>query len=158
MGRLGENGYKGVFSLALVAGLVLIVVGWRSSTPALVYVPPFGLQLFATGLLYLALLLFVVSGRPSRLKRVLRHPQLTSVALWGLAHLLLNGDSRSLVLFGGLAIWAVIEIFAINRRDRDWEKPAPPPWSIELVTVLVTAVVIAVVVYIHPWIAGVPAR
>ena len=61
LGRLGENGYKGTFSLLLIAGLALIVIGWRSTLPAFVYMPPESLQLPALGLIYLGFLLFVVN-------------------------------------------------------------------------------------------------
>jgi uncharacterized membrane protein len=155
-GRLGENGYKATFSLLLLAGLALIIMGWRGAVPAFVYRPPAALQLPALLLIYAGFLLFVVSNRQSRLRRIIRHPQLTGVALWGIAHLILNGDSRSLLLFGGLTLWAIIEIFAINRRDGEWVKADAPGWGTELVTVVITAVVIGVVIWAHPWLAGVP--
>ena len=37
----------------------------------------------------------------------LRHPMLTGVVVWAVAHLLVNGDVASLVLFGWLGLWAV---------------------------------------------------
>ncbi len=154
--RLGENGYKGLFSLSLLLGMGLIVLGWRSTLPSLVYLPPAGLYPLALTLMVLAFLLMVISGRPSRLKQVLRHPQLTGVFLWGLGHLLVNGEQRSVLLFGALALWAVVEMIAINRRDGAWVKPGPAPWSTDLISVVITGVVVAVVIFIHPWIAGVP--
>mgnify|MGYP001817305979 CR=1 FL=1 len=157
-GRLGENGYKGSFSLLLLAALALIVFGWRSAQPTMIYQPLPVLHQAGISLLNLAFLLLVVSTRPSRLRLIFRHPQLTGVLLWGVAHLLLNGDSRSLVLFGGLACWSVVEIIAINRREGAWVKTAPPAWSTELVTLLITAVVIVGIMAIHPWIAGMPVH
>ena len=156
--RAGENGYKGIFSVALLIGMGLIIAGWRSTLPALVYFPSPDLRHVAMGRLVLAFLLMVVSGRPSQLKRIVRHPQLTGVLLWGIAHLMLNGENRSVTLFGGLALWALVEIFAINRREGQWVKQEPPPWRTDMVTLLITAVVVAVVIFIHPWIAGVPIR
>ena len=97
----------------------------------------------------------VVSTRPSRLRRVVRHPQLSGVALWGIAHLLLNGDSRALLLFGGMTVWAVVEILAINHRDGNWVKPEAPGAATELVNLLIAAGVVALLVYLHPWLAGV---
>ena len=155
---VGENGYKGIFSLLLLAALGLIVIGWRSTLPSLLYLPPAALHQPALGILLLAFLLFVVSNRKSRLRRVVRHPQLTGVALWGIAHLLLNGEDRSVLLFGGLTLWAIGEIIAINRRDGEWVKDEIPGWGSEVVTVVVTAAVVAVLVAIHPWLSGVPIR
>ncbi len=158
LGRLGENGYKATFSLLLLAGLGLIIMGWRSTSPTYLYPPPAGLYLPAMALIYLGFLLFVVSNRKSRLRRLIRHPQLTGVALWGIAHLMLNGDNRSLALFGGLTLWAVAEIIAINRREGAWVKDEPPGWGTELVTLAITVVVIGVVIWAHPWLAGVTIR
>ncbi len=154
--KLGEGGYKGLFSLSVLAALVLIVLGWRSATPQFIYLPVIALKPLGLGLVIVALLLFVVSGRPSRLRRVLRHPQLTGVIVWAGAHLLLNGDSRSLVLFGGLGLWALLEILLINRRDGVWIKDEVPGWGTELATLGATAVVVGVLIFVHPWIAGVP--
>jgi uncharacterized membrane protein len=156
MTKMGEGGYKGIFSLLLLASFALMIVGWRSSTPALVYAPPAGLHIPALILVALGFLVMGASNRSSRLRLFIRHPQLTGVAMWGVAHLLLNGENRSVLLFGALALWAVIEMFAINRREGVWIKEPPPGWGSEFITLLVGLVVIGVVVAIHPWISGVP--
>ena len=113
--KMGEGGYKGTFSLLLLAGLVLIVLGWRSAVPAGLYAPPAALHGPALGALYIAFLLMVTSSRNSRLLQWIRHPQLTGVTVWALAHLVLNGDSRSVLLFGTLGIWAIVEMIAVFR-------------------------------------------
>lgn len=156
MQRLGEGPYKGIFSLLLLAALALIIVGWRDVEPVPVYPPPESLHVFALGLLGVAFLLMAASARNSRLRLLIRHPQLTGVALWGIAHLMLNGDNRSLVLFGGMALWAAVEIVAINRREGVWIKGSPPSWGAELVTLCIAAITVAVVVVVHPWISGLP--
>ena len=116
MQRLGEGGYKGLFSLALLAGIGLIVFGWRSTLPSLVYLPPADLYPLALALMVLAFLLMVISGRPSRLKQILRHPQLTGVFLWGIAHLLVNGDRASTYFFGCFALLALAGMPLIDRK------------------------------------------
>ena len=153
--RLGENAYKGLFSLLVLAALALVVLGWRGAVPQYIYAPPVPAQHPAMLLLVLAIGLMVVSSRPSRLRRLIRHPQLTGVALWGIAHLLLNGDSRALVLFGGMSIWAIVEIVAINRRDGVWIKDSVPPVQADVINLLITAIVVALLIIAHPWIAGV---
>lgn len=154
--RLGANAYKGVFSLLILGSIVLIVFGWRSTAPQYLYNAPVALQAPALFLLVVAFWLFVVSSRPSRIHQLLRHPQLTGVGLWAVAHLLLNGDNRSLVLFAGMAVWALLEMFAINRRDGAWIKPNVTSLSADVINLVITAIVVAVLVYVHPWIAGVP--
>ena len=154
--KLGEGGYKGTFSLLLLLSFALIIIGWRSTLPELVYLPSPALKHPAMGLVILAFLLFVISNRPSRIRQWIRHPQLTGVALWSCAHLLLNGDNRSLLLFSGMGIWAVIEIIAINRRDGDWRKPEVPGGMTEIVSFAITLVVVGIVIAVHPYIAGMP--
>ena len=156
--RLGESGYKGLFSLLVAAGLVLMVVGWRSALPQAIYAPPAQLHTPALIGMLLAFWLLVVGSRNSRLRQIIRHPQLSGVLLWALCHLLLNGDSRSLLLFGSFAIWAALEMLTISRHEGPWQKPEPPAWSSELVTVLATGLLVAVTIWAHPWFAGMPVR
>ena len=154
--KLGEGGYKGTFSLLLLLSFALIIVGWRSIQPELAYLPSPALKHPAMGLVVLAFFLFVISNRPSRARQWIRHPQLTGVALWSCAHLLLNGDNRSLLLFAGMGIWAIIEIIAINKRDGDWLKPEVPGGMTELISVVITVAIIGIVIAIHPYITGMP--
>jgi uncharacterized membrane protein len=153
--RLGEGGYKGVFSLLLLASFAMIIIGWRSAHPTHLYVPPSVLHKVAFGLMFSAFLLLAVSSRKSRLRLVIRHPQLTGVALWGISHLLLNGDSRSVALFGGMTLWALIEIVAINKRQGVWVKGETPSWGAEGVSVIIAVITVGVIIYIHPWLSGV---
>jgi len=153
--RLTENGYKGLFSLLLLASFGLMIGGWRSATPTFVYTPVESLRSMALILMLLAFLLLAISNRKSYLRRWIRHPQLTGVALWGFAHLLLNGDSRSVMLFGGMMVWAITEIVVISRRDGVWQKTDSPSWGYELGNLAIAALVVAIVLYAHPWLSGV---
>ena len=62
--RLGENGYKGIFSLLILGSIALIVFGWRSAVPQYLYTPPAAMQAPALFLLVVAFWLMVVSSRP----------------------------------------------------------------------------------------------
>jgi uncharacterized membrane protein len=156
--RLGEGGYKGIFSLLLLGSFALMIMGWRNSTPVMLYGTPELLHRLAICLLVVAFWLMTASATPSRIRSAVRHPQLTGVALWGVSHLMLNGDSRALILFGGLASWSIVEIIAISRREGVWIKAEKPGWGAEITTLLVTAASVALFVYLHPWISGVPVR
>jgi uncharacterized membrane protein len=153
--RIGEGPYKGLFALTIVVSVVLMVIGWRSTPPSHVYAPP-SWGRWATNLgMLIGLALFVASAVPTNLKRVLRHPQLTGVLVWGIAHLVSNGAQRSIILFGGLALWTVLAMASINRRDGAWQKPEPLPISAELKPVVGGLVLFAVIWLVHPWLAGV---
>ncbi len=154
--KLGFNAYRGMFSLSVLAALALIVFGWRSSQPSSVYLPAESLRPVALLLMVLAFLCLGASGRATRIARLIRHPQLTGLLIWSISHLLSNGDSRSLILFGGMGLWAALEMVLISRREGDWQKPQAPSWTKEVLGVAITLGVMAVVMLIHPWIAGVP--
>ena len=50
--------------------------------------------------------------------------QLLGTLLWACAHLAVNSEARSLVLFGGIGLWALVSIIWISVRD--WQqKPRP---------------------------------
>ena len=153
--RVGENPYKGIFSLALVVAVTFMVVGWRSAIPQLVYLPPSWGTPLTSILMLVAIMLFGAANQPTRIKRYIRHPQLTGMAVWSGSHLLSNGDSRSLVLFGGLGIWALIEMMLINKREGPWKRPYGPALSVEIRGIVISAVVFFLLVYLHPYFAGV---
>ncbi len=48
--------------------------------------------------------------------RVTRHPFLNGVALWAVAHLLANGDTASLIMFGGLLILSTVGMWHIDKK------------------------------------------
>jgi uncharacterized membrane protein len=154
IGRLGEGPYKGLFALTIVASLVLIVVGWRSTLPSALWHPPAAMRHVTMLLMPFAVILFVSARAPTDIKQFIRHPQLAGVKLWAVAHLLSNGELRSVVLFGGLLAWAVLEVIFINRRDDAWVKPAPVGAAKTLLGVVIGLVLTAVLLYVHPWIAG----
>ncbi len=129
----------------------------RSTLPTAIYSTPAWGRAAANVLVFIALLLFAASGMTTNIKRVIQHPQLTGVAIWGAAHLLSNGDLRSLVLFGGLGLWAIAAILFINRRDGAWGKPEPQPLAGEWKPLVAAMVGFAVLYLLHPYIAGVSA-
>ncbi len=152
---MGEGPYKGVFSLAMLASIVLMVIGWRAAGPEFVYEPPAWGALAAAPLMLIAIILAAVAQGKSNIRRFLRHPQLTGVVVWGVAHLLANGDLRSIVLFGGLAVWALIEIPIINARAGAWEKPPKSPIMADIRPIVISIVLYAVLVFAHPYLFGV---
>lgn len=156
--RFGEKVYTALFSVVILSSLALIVFGWRSATPTFLYVLPDIVRPIAMILLVLAFLLFGAAKHQTRIKRVVRHPQLTSVIVWSSAHLLVNGDSRSVTLFACLGAWAILEIIFINKREGPWVKPDAPSWKIEIKGILISIAIFFVAFLLHPYIAGVSLR
>ncbi len=154
--RLGENGYKGAFSVLMLGAMALMIFGWRSAVPQSIYIPPPALRPVAIGLTILGFVLMAAANHPTRIGRIVRHPQLTGVLLWAVAHLLANGDSRSVVLFGGFTAWCILMILLINKRDGAFQKPEPPSWAVEIIGVVIGLVIAGAFIWGHKWVAGVP--
>lgn len=147
--QLGAGPYKGLFSLDIVIALVLIVVGWRSSAVTPVYTPPLSVGPWILVLMLISVVLFAAASMPTNIKRRIRHPQMTAVIAWSLAHLLSNGDSRSVVLFGGLGLWAMLEIVMINRRDGAWTVPQAVSRNRDLAVLLLGGAAFLALMYFH---------
>lgn len=125
---LGEKG-KGVVALAIGVGVVLMVIGYRGAVFSPVYTPMAGMGHLNNLLMLFAVYAMGVGSVKGQLSAKLRHPMLLGVVIWSVGHLLVNGDLASLVLFGGIGIWAVVEILVINRSEGTWSRPTPGPWS-----------------------------
>jgi uncharacterized membrane protein len=156
--RMGLNPYKGIFSLLIIAGVLLIVLGWRATDPVYFYHPPPGMRHGAMLLVVIGFILMVAASFPkTRIKRFLRHPQLTGVLLWAIAHLFVNGDSRSLLVFGSIAAWCVVSMLLINRRDGAWIKPAVVQgWGREALIPVIGIALSLLVVRFHQYLSGIP--
>jgi uncharacterized membrane protein len=153
--KLGEQPYRGVFSLVIVLSLVMMVFGWKNATPSAIYVPPMGPGGVPAILVLLGLVLFFASQMNGHIKRIIRHPQMAGTILWSVAHLLTNGDSRSVALFGGMAIWALFEIVMINRREGPRTGSQTASGKFDLIAVVIGGVVFAVVGHFHLQLFGV---
>jgi len=155
--KFGEGPYKGLFAIDIIIALALIVFGWKAAIPTTIYAPPFPGSSFPAASLIFAVVLFVASRTPNNLKRYVRHPQLTAVFCWSAGHLLTNGDSRSIVLFGGFAVWAILEGLMLNKRDGEWQRPDSVPMLKDVITGAVATVVFVIIIYFHAALFGVSA-
>jgi uncharacterized membrane protein len=153
--KLGENPYKGIYSLLILASLVMIVFGWKGTVSSAMYSPPVGPGIIPSALVFLGLVLFFASQMGGHLKRLLRHPQMIGTFLWALAHLLTNGDSRSVTLFGSLAVWALLEIVLCNRRDGPRKESPSASGRADLIAVVIGGIAFALLGHFHLRLFGV---
>jgi len=147
--RLGENGYKGIFTLIAVTGLVLIVMGYRHADISQLYAPPdWGRRL--TGLLMIfSLILFAAANMPGNIKRVTRHPMLWGLFVWSVAHLLANGTTAAVALFGGLGVFALLAMLSANLRGAK-KQVHRVPVSKDVITAVAGLVVYVAIRFFHP--------
>jgi uncharacterized membrane protein len=120
--QIGAWPWKGLHSVAAIAGFVLIVIGFgmARAQPQLLYSPPDWLRhlnaLFTLVAFVLVAAAYVPRNHP---KAKLGHPMLAGVKLWALGHLLAIGYLHDVVLFGAFLAWAVADFAVSRRRDRE---------------------------------------
>lgn len=148
--RMGDAS-KGLFAVMILLSVVLMTIGYQNYTGTFFWGRNAALVGINNLLMLVAVYLFAASGARTRVTKFIRHPQLTAFKAWALAHLLVNGDTASFILFGGLLAWAVVEVIVINRQT---ERPAPAevyPVRKEVTALVATVVVFAVISAVHVW-------
>lgn len=119
--RLGEGAWKGMYTVASLAGLGLIVWGFglARQQPVVLWVPPAAMRHVAALLVLVAFILLAAAYVPrNAIKARLHHPMVLGVKTWAFAHLLANGRLADLLLFGAFLAWAVACFIAARKRDR----------------------------------------
>lgn len=147
---LGDKGKLLVTVLSL-AGIVLMVVGYRGADWVPVYTPLPGMGHANNTLMLVSLFLFGVGGTKGTLYPKLRHPMLWGTVVWAVAHLLVNGDQASIVLFGGMLIWALLDRQLINR-SAAWVAPTNGRGiKGDAMNLVGTVLLLGIIAMIHQW-------
>ena len=153
-----EYAWKGIYSVVSLVGLVLLIRGYGDMrlSATVFYVSPMWLRHVSALLLLPVFILFIAPYFPSRINRVMKHPQLVAVKLWALAHLLVNGSSADLMLFGAFLIWAVVDRISVKRRPvREVPHIRESTANIVIVIVLGLGLYVAFALWLHGALIGV---
>ncbi|MEE2860161.1 MAG: NnrU family protein [Pseudomonadota bacterium] len=152
---MGERG-RAMITGILVLAVILMVIGYQGADGAFFWGPNPALVGINNLLVLVAFYLFAAAGMKTKVTHYTRHPMLWGFSLWAVAHLLVNGDVPSFVLFGGLLAWALVEMIAINRSSA-WVRPAGPfPARKEAMAAAGAVIVMVVVGLIHGWVGPWP--
>ena len=160
--RIGEVPYKIVYSLIAILGIALIAWGYgeyRATGWIQVWNPPAFMRHVTVALMWPSIVCIAAAYSPGHIKTKLKHPMLVGVKLWAFAHLLANGDLGSIVLFGSVLAWAVVDRISLKRRTDPGAPPIPiGGWKNDVVAVIAgTLVYLALGFVFHPLVIGVPA-
>jgi uncharacterized membrane protein len=139
-GRIGQGPYMGLFSLVSIAGLVWLGLAFGAARTAPDNEAFWGVTPATRDIqiaLQLLAMLLIVPGlttpnptsvrqegaldRPDVIKgmlRITRHPFLWGVAIWAAGHLLVNGRTASILLFGSLLALALFGTASIDAKRR----------------------------------------
>ncbi len=161
LARLGEGGYKALYSLVAIVGIALIAEGfslYRATEWTDIWYPPRAFRHITLALMLPAIILIVAAYIRGRIYTKLKHPMLAGVKLWAAAHLLANGDLGSIILFGSVLAWAVYDLISLKHR----EDAGSPPIPVGGIGNDAIAVGVGIVAYLalalvfHPLVIGVP--
>ena len=158
--RIGENPWKGIYSLLSIAGFVLLVWGYGQARQqgVVLFEPPLFMRYLAGLLMLISLVLLAAAYVPGNLiKARLGHPMIIGVKVWAFAHLLANGRLADVVLFGAFLAWAIVDFIAARKRDRAAGTVYPQGDELRTVLTVVAGVVVwaVFVAGLHQWLIGV---
>jgi uncharacterized membrane protein len=155
--RMGRS-YKGLYSVLSLVGFVAMIWGFDSMRPwPQIWQPPVWTHHIAMTLMLPVFILLVSAYAPTGyIKKFVRHPMLTAIKLWALAHLTANGDLGGMILFGAFLIYAVVDRIALKRRGDLGPANAEPNIFGDLIAVAIGAAAYpAFLFYLHPVLFGV---
>lgn len=154
--KMGEMPYKGLFSLVVLVSVLLIVFGWRSIDSVTPLYDFYNIGIIPAFFMLLAgFVLMTAANFRNNFKRVVRHPQLAGFSLWALAHLLVNGDLRTTVLFGTMFVWSIASIVMLSKRDGAFVRPPKQLPHKGVMVFAIASVVFIGAVLGHVYITGV---
>ena len=136
--RLGDKGWKGLYTVVSLIGFVLIVWGFSLARqqPVVLWPAIRGMNHAAAALMLIAMILLAAAYVPrNHLKAKLQHPMTLSVKTWAFAHLIANNTLADLMLFGSFLVWSILVFRAARRR------PGPVVAAPTLAGTLATVVV-----------------
>ena len=154
---IGENPYKGLFSVIALAGIVLMVVGYSRAELAQAFNPPIWGRTATAVFMLVSLILFAAANMPGNIKRITRHPMLWGLVLWAIGHVLSNGDRASLILFAGLGVFGLLAMLSANLRGaiRQTNKVS---YVKDIMIIVAGTIAYVALVFAHPYFAGVAVR
>ncbi len=154
---LGKAAY-GVSAVIIILGVVLMVLGYRAADTTFLWIGPAFFTHINNLLMLFAIFTYMATITPRGTAWVVgnvKNPQLTGFKIWAFAHLLVNGDIASIVLFGGLLAWAVVEVILIKRQGEKFDRSKAKVKS-PVVHAAISLGVFIVIGGVHMWIGPSP--
>jgi uncharacterized membrane protein len=156
--RLGESGWKGLYTVLSLSAFALLCYGYGLAHAAsqVLYTPPANLRHLAYAVLLPVFPLMFSVYLPGHLKAKAKHPLLLATKLWATAHLLVNGNLADVLLFGGFLAWAVADRISVERRPPTPVVLGPHAGRNDLLSIVAGLAVYGLfVVWLHRMLIGV---
>ena len=116
--QLGRQNWRLLHAAVAIIGLVTTIMGYgyaRYSAEWLWYPPVWTRHLAALLVLFSFILMASAAMPYSKIKSWVSYPMALGIKLWAFAHLISNGTTADVVLFGAFLVWAICN-YAISRR------------------------------------------
>ncbi len=124
VGVAGAGGFMGIYSVVALGSLAWAGELWKVVRPDRLWEAPVAVHWLAVAAMLLASVLFVGSvtapnpalmgggvpgaSTPRGVQRITRHPMMWAFAIWGLVHITLVANSRTIALAGGIVVLALL--------------------------------------------------
>ena len=153
--EMGDKG-RGLVALALLGSVVLMVIGYKLAPFVHVWAPPAFTFHLNNVLVLVAIWMMSPAGTKGKILSNVRHPQLMGFRTWAMAHLLVNGDLASIILFAGLLVWGRVEVVVINKAEPDWTPRADGSIAKDGMFFVASIVLLVVIGYVHGLVGPAP--
>lgn len=149
-GMMGRGPYMAIYSIITIIGFLALIWGYGNLKPWITLgVPPDWMRHIVMALMLPAMVLIVAAYAPPTgfIKKAVKHPMLTAVKLWAFAHLLVNWDIGSLILFGAFLAFGVVDRIAVKKRGDVGAANARPNVLGDLIALAVGIALYGILVY-----------
>ncbi len=157
--RLGENAWKGLYSLLTLAGFGLMIWGYGQTRgdAEMWHLPRWTAHLAALLTLPAFILVLAAYVPANHFKARLGHPMLMGTKIWALSHLLVNARLGDVLLFGVFLLWASLAFASSRKRDRLAGKQYPAGKAVNTLAVVAlgAAAWAGFAFFAHAWLIGV---
>ncbi len=195
LARLGTGRYLGLYSVVALLALAWLVSAFRRADHVALWAPA-SWHVWLAILLTLVAFMLLITGlttpnptvagaafrtgqiaQPRGVLRITRHPTMWAFALWGIGHIVANGDLAALIMFGTITVLALVGTRLIDARyeaklANDWRNFATTTSNLPFAAILagrqslalgeiggwriaLAVGVFVVVLGAHPWLFGV---
>ncbi|MFT5571966.1 MAG: putative membrane protein [Cryomorphaceae bacterium] len=157
--KLGEERYMGVYSLVSILGFGLIVWGYSLIEAMPLVFNGLAVSRIVISILMAAALISLAAAYvpSSNIKRVVKHPMLLGVGLWGLAHILDGATLKQVLLFGSFLLYSIVDAIAASKRDSAVGINPPAKLRNDFIAVGVGLLVYMVIAkWLHSFLFGIP--
>ena len=154
-GAVGDKPYRLLFTAVALAGLVLIVIGYKQAPFEMMFAPKPWARSAAFAAMPVAFILLAAANMPGYIRKFTGHPMMIATLVWSTVHYFANGELAAVWLFGSFMVWSAISILSSTLRGQESRAAAKPvAVKFDVIAVVSGLVLYAAVMHGHGWLFG----